>query len=1403
MSESPLSKKQKQLPIEDFELSKSEDFPDITGISRSRTPRKLFSGSSDKPQAYSQQWVSSSSGVPNLKPLNDEGNTRGRVYSQSPPRSPTRSPTRRLQLIQLSPSKKSRLEKLRIHEAERNGASFERLCINRLVLHNFKSYAGTQVVGPFHSSFSAVVGPNGSGKSNVIDSMLFVFGFRANKMRQGNLSSLIHKSEAHRDLESCSVDIYFDHVIDNPDHTTSINDDKPPLVITRRAFKNNTSKYYINGKDSNYKQVTQLLRDKGVDLDHKRFLILQGEVESIAQMKPKAERESEDGLLEYLEDIIGTAKYKAQIEDSLLQIDSLNEVCREKENRFQLVEREKDSLEDGKNEALEYLDKEKTHTLLNSKLFQYKIWEINNKLFNYAEKTEALKQTLSAEIEEHAKHQRQVKEAETRCAILKDKKLQNQKHQKELSQTKRDKEREKISLEAKLRNFANKKAKAEKSSGPAQAGIADTRRKIEDLELSQQGCEKEIAELNASLVVEKKKLTEIKLGLKDKTSDFAEQITKLEAELEPWKLKLQEKKTQIQLAKNALVVYEESKKKAAADVERLRQTQKFSTDKLSEHLQGISSLESEQLSLQKKIASGQTALDGAGERMHEMKAILTSHRQRFNEAKSSLNNFQNKNKVLTALMRLHKSGRIEGFHGRLGDLGTIDDAYDVAISTACPRLDDIVVDTVECGQQCIEHLRKNRLGYARFILLDKLRNFDMRKPDTPEDVPRIFDLVKSKDLKFLPAFYSVLRDTLVANDLKQANRVAYGKRRYRVVTLDGKLIDISGAMSGGGTFKASGLMKSKHQGNEFLVSPEEVQKLETDLVEREKNFKIASETFREMGEAMQDLKERVPNIELEISKKKMEAETLESDIKSADHRLAKLLLTEEKELHGSSVKELQDEKDKIDKLNGLCREIEEQMLSKSEMKASLQDRIMEIGGSKLQMQNSLVDSVSQKLSINLAKQKRGKTALKKTESDIKRLERQFEEAILEIETCQREMVSIQVSLSAVEDNLIGVQKTLDDLVGFDEEYSHELETLELSLNEELGKVSNFHSKEIELKAQLESLNEVCNRLIAEKSRFENKLNSLKIRDMTSVLKSLQAESLQAESQETGSAKSCEEISADRTSAEEYDSATAIDHEIDVDAPELNESDANVSVTDKVEKESLVNGLTRHSEDELRHVNIEDVEREMIELQEYLDSAHVDIEILEDYVQRLAEFRMRRLDLNEAVKRRDEMRTFCELSKKKRLDEFMEGFNMISMNLKEMYQMITMGGNAELELVDSLDPFSEGVLFSVMPPKKSWRNISNLSGGEKTLSSLALVFALHKYRPTPLYVMDEIDAALDFRNVSIVANYIKERTKNAQFVVISLRNNMFELAQSLVGIYKSKNMTRSVTIQNKGFINADD
>lgn len=190
-------------------------------------------------------------------------------------------------------------------------------------------------------------------------------------------------------------------------------------------------------------------------------------------------------------------------------------------------------------------------------------------------------------------------------------------------------------------------------------------------------------------------------------------------------------------------------------------------------------------------------------------------------------------------------------------------------------------------------------------------------------------------------------------------------------------------------------------------------------------------------------------------------------------------------------------------------------------------------------------------------------------------------------------------------------------------------------------------------------------------------------------------------------------------------------------------------------------LATYSRDELKDLDKNVLKGEIVVLEEKTQNSNVELGVLSEYRRRCEEHASRSSDLAEAVGLRDTAKRRCEDMRRIRLEGFMEGFSTISLRLKEMYQMITMGGNAELELVDSLDPFSEGILFSVMPPKKSWKNISNLSGGEKTLSSLALVFALHHYKPTPLYVMDEIDAALDFRNVSLFVDDSRPKQSRCQ------------------------------------------
>jgi structural maintenance of chromosome 4 len=175
---------------------------------------------------------------------------------------------------------------------------------------------------------------------------------------------------------------------------------------------------------------------------------------------------------------------------------------------------------------------------------------------------------------------------------------------------------------------------------------------------------------------------------------------------------------------------------------------------------------------------------------------LDKNRQKYAEAQNSFSANRSRNKVLQFLVQLKNEGKLDGLYGRLGDLGAIDEKYDIAISTACGPLDNVVVDTIDTAQRCVEFLKQSQVGTATFIALDKQekwREHVTNKQQTfPEGVPRLVDLIKVKDPKFLTAFYYSLKNTLVANDLEQATRIAYNhSQRNRVVTLKGEIIEVS------------------------------------------------------------------------------------------------------------------------------------------------------------------------------------------------------------------------------------------------------------------------------------------------------------------------------------------------------------------------------------------------------------------------------------------------------------------------------------------------------------------------------------------------------------------------------------------------------------------------------------
>lgn len=208
------------------------------------------------------------------------------------------------------------------------------------------------------------------------------------------------------------------------------------------------------------------------------------------------------------------------------------------------------------------------------------------------------------------------------------------------------------------------------------------------------------------------------------------------------------------------------------------------------------------------------------------------------------------------------------------------------MTTACGALNNLVVDTVDQGQACIEHLRKGNVGRASFMVLEKLPPRDLSRMQTPENVPRLFDLIKPKDPKFAPAFYKGLFNTLVADDLTSAQRIAYTGQRWRVVTLAGQLIDTSGTMSGGGTRVQRGGMSSKFVPDR--MEPEVVARYERDLQNAEQEWQAFQSERKTAESELTALRKRLPEIEIAMEKIQLDVSTATKRIAESERHLTEL-----------------------------------------------------------------------------------------------------------------------------------------------------------------------------------------------------------------------------------------------------------------------------------------------------------------------------------------------------------------------------------------------------------------------------------------------------------------------------------------------------------------------------------
>ena len=1112
------------------------------------------------------------------------------------------------------------------------------------------------------------------------------------------------------------------------------------FCVSRTAFKDSTSHYEINGKRAPFKEVASLLRAKGVDLDHNRFLILQGEVEQIALMKPKALNPHDAGMLEFLEDIIGSNRFQEPIELLKRTVSELEDRRSEKLNRVKLVEKEKDELEGPMKKAMEFIKSENEVVEKKNVGYQRYVYECNKKIEVIEDKRKKYEESAQETIEkvEAVSKQKEEKEKEYSQCKKDWSKVQVELEKAQEDFNSHDKLDNQLREEMKATNIKRKKlatlvkeqeAKLEHLSSVPEAN----KKKIEE-------CEELKQKKEAELKDEEEKYDKAAENLRSETQEYQDEKEKLEAKLVGLRKEVDEKDSVLKLAQDELNLAKSKEEREKCRLEQMEGNLNTFKVTLTNSSERKEVLAKKIPATEKSLKEYEAKLDKATQDDDKLRRDVVSKRGALNEQQQEKQAHKSHGRVIDALMEEKRLGRIPGIFGRLGDLGNIDRKYDVAVSTAGGGgLDQILVDSPETGKACINFLKKNNVGRGNFLALNKTERWVDRannKLKTPQNADRLFDLIQPVEPRFATAFYHVLKDTLVARDIKQAQEVAFGEdgrrpERFRTVTFRGEIINVDGAMIGGGN-PIKGKMGTDIKDRRSIGEAVNFEQLQAQLDEALEVYEANNKIKTEAEIAVAKFKKELNEYRREENKINIELNGLEARIANLEKDIAK-----QKKILAQSrpdPKHVEELKSKIEACEAEYEKAKEKSGSIEFEVKKLNAKIKDIMGSKLKAIQKKVDDTKAQLDKVKKELTRLDLEIKKSERDMEKCKDKkegYETEKSEAENKMRDMNTKRQELEKIgKEALEEVAKKKKD----EEEMKEKVHVLSKDIEKLKEAEDKVKSKQIEINQQREKFDAEVKEQKKARKHWKRELEKLKFRDVPG--------------QET---------------------------------PELKE----------------------YPEDALEELDVEKWQYELTAMEEKITSQKVNLAAIDEYRQKESVYLERVNELEAITGKKDKQKKNHDELRKMRLNEFMEGFSIITAKLKEMYQMITLGGDAELELVDSLDPFTEGIVFSVRPPSKSWKNISNLSGGEKTLSSLALVFALHYYKPTPLYVMDEIDAALDFKNVSIVANYIKERTKNAQFIIISLRSNMFELADRLVGIYKTHNCTKSATINPGKIANEEE
>jgi len=1243
-------------------------------------------------------------------------------------------------------------------------------------LENFKSYAGHQVVGPF-KNFHAVIGPNGAGKSNLMDAIAFVLGVKSRNLRSHKLGDLVFRADGKAPAKRrASVKLVYK--VDEGE----VEDLKAgeELHFMRTIAASGVGSYRINDVEVTWEAYDKRLHQIGVLTKARNFLVFQGDVESVASKSAKE-------LTTFIEQISGSEDFRADYEELKNQKEKAEENTIFSLQKKKGYAAEKKQVREQKEEADRFKDKIEQLADVQVQYFLFQLFHIHKEMSGHQESIEEF---------EEARGETQARE---------------------------------VKAEASLKTSKKAHAKLNQAFTASEKDVGKVRAELDKMEPPQIKLVAEVKSLQKKIVEDEKAASKIardQQDLSERIEGIAEDIATLEeaeGELDKTakEAKSGSKKTDLQMDQGKKEEYDglkaEAQKKTAADrsqLESLVRQHKSDENSLAQ-LEGdladlTAKLEQDKERLKKLEERHKTITAAAGEakaqgrnvekelqevqgkeredglKRKELESELEVVQADLRDVKNDRQQSKQEEKMAECLETLKRL--FPGVKGRLLDLcKPVQRKYDKAVTVAAGRhMDAIVVDTQQTGYDCIQYMREHRVGVASFIPLQGLKTKEVneRLRSLSANCKLCLD-VMSFAPEYKAAVMYAVENTVVCETYDDAREICFRRNeKVKAVSLDGGVISKAGTMTGGNASRDAGggsrwdgqaaaelkakrdkilseLGKLDTQSGRRGADHDEASELGTKAAQLKtkeqymlKDLKVTAEKVAGLRKACEEVKKQASHCALEVKKVQPQLAEREAGISKVQNSIKlkedSTFSSFSRSIGVASIREFEEGQLKaLQEAASGRRDIREQ---KAKLEAQLQYENTKDFASPLAKITKRVEQTKIKLSMSEERQ----TSLAKEETLAR----------AKLRTCEEKRNEAKNGLDEKEIEVKALQAERTEGSNERVQLTKKITAEETSVEQLRGKLHTVLQK-----AKVEEVN--LPMVPGEKGQVGNHYGS-----ETASSQQGGSQSHGAGSEATGSTH----FSQTQNSAVRKDQADA--ERVDF-AKLVKNRDAEPKHVEKLKKEFEGGIGELRSEIELMQPNMKAAER------------------FED----VSERHKSSADTFDAAREeaRDATALFNEV-KQKRHDLFMGCFTHVSESLQAIYRDLTksskhpLGGNAYLSLDDSEEPYLGGIKYNAMPPMKRFRDMDQLSGGEKTVASLALLFAIHSFRPAPFFVMDEVDAALDNVNVKKVCNYIKQRSRDFQCIVISLKDLFYEQADSLVGICRdvATDSSRTLTLDLEQF-----